>query len=248
MDMLTIVQIVSTGVIAAATLIYASLTYFLLREQRREKRKPLIQDIVNVVIHPVIKQLEKQKSYLKEGNLEWIHIRTADVATKLIMFSSDKEKLIYDKFKKERPRIATKIENYDNKIEELKEVLNEYWDKVMSLPDYENTLSEKFEEYKERENPSHMPYFELNDDNLRTIALYIIHNKPEFEESEQHAAYYKFWNLYGKELREFRKRSEVKNYKKDIEKRHKDLLKSADRLSKGLRAIFDKYMDEYGVI
>lgn len=250
--MLTIVSIVSMVIIAAATLIYASLTYFLLREQQREKRKPRIQEIVNVVLHPLIEQLESQKGYIKGGNLERIHeihVGTTgrrEVVTKLITFSG-KEKLIYDKFKKEHLSIATKIESYDDKVEELKGVLNEYWDKVISLPDFVNKLSEKFEEYKERESHLHVPSFELKRDNLKTIALYIIHNKPEFEESDQHAVYYKFWNLYGKELREFRKRPELKNYKKDIEKRHKDLLKSADRLSKGLRAILDKHTDKYGV-
>lgn len=248
--MLTIVSIVSTVVIAAATLIYASLTYFLLLEQRREKRKPLIQEIVNVILRPLIEQLERQKSYLKGGNLEWIHIRRDDgmddVATNLIsMFSSDKENLIYDKFKKKNSRIATKIKNYYDKIGELKEVLNELTNKVISLPYFKNKLSEKFEEYKRIESPSEEIYFELNDEALGTIADYIIHNKQVLD---QHAVYYKFWNSYEKEFFEFRKRFEVKNYKKDIEKRHKDLLKSADRLSKGLRAILDKYMDEYGVI
>jgi len=249
MDMLTIVSIVSTVVIAAATLIYASLTYFLLREQQREKRKPLIQEIVNVVLHPFIEQLERQERYLKEGNLEWIHIMVDDVATKLstklIMFSCSEEMLIYDKFKKKNSRIATKIESYDDKIEELKEILDEFTDKVISLPYFKNKLSEKFKEYKRIESPSEEIYFELNDEALMTIALYIIHNKLVLD---QHAVYYKFWNSYEKEFFEFRKRSEVKNYKKDIEKRHKDLLKSADRLSKGLRAILDKYMDKYGVI
>ncbi|NAS88156.1 hypothetical protein C4E24_00195 [ANME-1 cluster archaeon AG-394-G21] len=65
----------SSVVIATATVIYATLTYLLLREQQREKKKPRIQEISDFVINPLVKRLESQKSYLKKGDFGWEKIR-----------------------------------------------------------------------------------------------------------------------------------------------------------------------------
>ena len=58
----------SSVVIATATVIYATLTYLLLREQQREKKKQRIQEISDFVIYPLVKRLESQKSYLEKGD------------------------------------------------------------------------------------------------------------------------------------------------------------------------------------
>jgi len=65
----------SSVVIATATVIYATLTYLLLREQQREKKKQRIQEISDFVIYPLVKRLESHKSYLKKGDFGWEKIR-----------------------------------------------------------------------------------------------------------------------------------------------------------------------------
>ena len=148
---------VATVVIAFATVIYATLTYFLLREQRREKEKPRILEIGEVVIYPLIGMLEGHKYHLKEGNFIWTE-RGLKHVNRLTAFLG-MEELIYDDFKKAYPKITAKIKEYDEKVEKLKQAFDNFADKIKSLPDFENNVFRKFEEYKRWANPSNASFF-----------------------------------------------------------------------------------------
>lgn len=60
-DITTIALIVTS----VATVAYATLTYFLLREMRREKKKPIIEEILGVVLHPLRNFLYGEVTNLK---------------------------------------------------------------------------------------------------------------------------------------------------------------------------------------
>ena len=95
----------SSIVIATATVIYATLTYLLLREQQREKKKPRIQEITDVVIRPLVERSESQKRYLERGDFGWIQSGYVGNITKLT-YLGNMEKIIYDDFKKAYPKVA----------------------------------------------------------------------------------------------------------------------------------------------
>ena len=69
------------------------------------------------------------------------------------------EELIYDDFKKAYPKITAKIKEYDEKVEKLKQAFDNFADKIKSLPDFENNVFRKFEEYKRWANPSNASFF-----------------------------------------------------------------------------------------
>ena len=166
----------SSVVIATATVIYATLTYLLLREQRREKEKPRIQEITEVVILPMVERLESQKRRLEKGDFGWTQNGYVWNITKLgSTFSGGTEKLIiYDDFKKAYPKVANEIEEHDKEVEKLKGNLKEFADKIKSQPDFKNKLSERFGEYRRREKPKNASYFELTARNCGYILELIV--------------------------------------------------------------------------
>jgi hypothetical protein len=235
----------SSVVIATATVIYATLTYLLLREQRREKEKPRIQEITEVVILPQVKRLESQKRYLGKGDFGWIQSGYVGNITKLeFPFLWGMEKLIYDDFKKVYPKVANKIEEHDKGVEKLKENLKEFADKIKSQPDFKNKVSERFMGYRRREKPENVSYFELTARNFGYILELIVNNEQELSRD----VYREFWSLYGGEFLSFREREEVKECKAEVEKGRKNLLDFEDSILKDLMGILKRFREEHGII
>jgi hypothetical protein len=238
----------SSVVIAIATIIYATLTYLLLREQRREKEKPRIQEITEFVIHPLVKRLESQKSYLEKGDFGWEEIGGVKYViniTELMSTFGGIDELIYDDFKKAYPKVADKIEEHDKKVEKLKESLKEFADKIESLPEFKNKVSARLEEYRKREKPENASLFEPTAKNFGYISELIVNNKQELSE---HEVYQKFWSLYGKEFLSFRERKVVKECKAWVEGRRKNLLEREEGIFKDLMGILKRFREEYGII
>lgn len=232
----------SSVVIATATAIYATLTYLLLREQRREKEKPRIQEITEVVILPLVERSESQKRYLERGDFGWIqsgYVRTITMLTYL----GNMQKLIYDDFKKAYPKVANKIEEHDTEVGKLKESLKEFADKIKSQPDFKNKVSERFGEYRRREKPENVSFFELTAKNFGYILELIVNNEQELSRD----VYQEFWRLYGKEFLSFRDKEEVKKYKAEVESRRKILLEFEDGILKDLMGILKRFREEYGI-
>nr|CBH37688.1 hypothetical membrane protein [uncultured archaeon]CBH40005.1 hypothetical membrane protein [uncultured archaeon] len=235
----------SSVVIATATVIYATLTYLLLLEQRRKKEKPRIQEISDFVINPLVKRLESQKSYLKKGDFGWEKIRDTGYVTNITELTSPFwgiKKLIYADFKTAYSKVAKKIEVHDNMVEKLKESLKEFADEIKSLPDFQNKVSERFEGYNEK--PFYASLFEPTDKNFGFIPELIVKNQQELNE---HYTYHKFWSLYGKEFLRFREGKEVKECKTEVERRRKNLLELEGGILKDLMGILKIYIKEYGI-
>ena len=234
----------SSVVIAIVTIIYATLTYLLLREQRREKEKPRIQEITEVVIHPLVGRLEEQKSYLGKGDFGWEEGYVTNITELSSTFLWNIKKLIYDDFKTAYSGVGDKIEEHDKEVEKLKESLKEFADKIKSLPDFKNKVSEKLEEYRKREKPENASLFEPTAKSFGHILEHIVNNKQELSELN---VYHKFWSLHGKEFLSFRERKEVKECKAEVEGRRKNLLEREDNILKDLMDILKRLRKEYGI-
>ena len=235
----------STLVIAIATVIYATLTYLLLREQRREKKKPRIQEITELVIHPLVKRLESQKSYLEKGDFGWEEIGGVKYVTNITELTSTFggiDELIYDDFKKVYPKVGDKIEEHDKEVEKLDESLKEFGDEIKSLPDFRNKVSERFEGYSEK--PDYASLFEPTDKNFGYISELIVNNKQELNKRD---TYHKFWSLYGKEFLSFRERKEIKECKAEVDGSRKNLLELEGSIEKDLMGILKIFRKEYGI-
>ena len=229
-------------VIAIATVIYATLTYLLLREQQREKEKPRIQEISEFVIHPLVKRLESQKSYLEKGDFGWEDGECVNITKLTYTFSWGMKELIYDDFKRAYPKVAKKIEEHDKEVEKLDESLKEFGDEIKSLPDFRNKVSERFEGYSEK--PDYASLFEPTDKNFGCILGHIVNNKQELSKRD---TYRKFWDLYGKEFLSFRERKEITECKAEVDGRRKNLLALEGSIEKDLMGILKIFREEYGI-
>jgi len=232
----------SPVVIAIATVIYATLTYLLLREQRREKKKPRIQEITELVIHPLVKRLESQKKYLEKGDFGWEDGGCVNITKLTYTFSWGMKELIYDDFKRAYPKVAKKIEEHDKEVEKLEESMKEFGDEIKSLPDFRNKVSERFEGYSEK--PDYASLFETTDKNFGHILGSIVKNNQELSKRD---TYRKFWDLYGKEFLSFRERKELKECKAEVEERRKNLLELEGSILKDLMDILKIFRKGYGI-
>jgi len=57
-------------------------------------------------------------------------------------------------------KVGDNIEEHDKEVKKLKDSLKEFADEIKSLPDFRNTVSERFEEYRKSEKPEKASLFE----------------------------------------------------------------------------------------
>jgi hypothetical protein len=233
---------ISTVVVAGATVLYASLTYFLLREQRREKEKPRIQEIGDVVIYPLIKKLEEQKILFETGDFKWSQNGFYYKQHQLEL-SQGVEKLVYEEFKKNFPKIVNDIEKYGGELLKQKAILDSFANKIGLLPDFKEKVLNYFDEYKKEKSAN--GFFDPNIKNLGYILEDIVNNRKELRQSD---GYYNFWNLYGGDLLRLRDRKELRDYKAKVENGTKDLLTLIDKILNSLLNIMSRYRADYGII
>ncbi len=237
----------SSIVIAAAAVITAIFTAILacshLIERGREKKKPRIQKIAEVVIYPMVEILERQKKDLEKGTIVWEKSGYPTHVNTMSSFLWDTH--IYDDFKKDNQKVADKIEKHDGEVYKLRACLQEFADNIKSLPDFKNTISTRFEEYKSKEKGDNASFFEPTTNNFGNILESIVNNEQELNER---MVYHKFWSLYGKELLKFREREEVQEYKIEVGKRCRILINIESAILNDLRNILKEFREKYGIV
>ena len=240
----TVAVTIATIVTAGATIYYAHLAYVLLREQRKEKKRVTIQEIIWFIISPVMHTLKRHIECLKKRDYWWNSNTPHWCFWGQLVPSEDIDMvLIYVDFKGELPTIAANMEMYDYKLGKLKECLNKFGEKIMSLPDFKDVVIEKLGKCNEETKPHHS-IFEQNIENVKQILEIIVNNR----QLKPDDYYYEFWKRYGEELAEFREREEVKNYKEWIEEETDSLLALSENIYKSLEDRLMKYRKEYNII
>ena len=105
MTTLELFNIVLLSILAFATLAYATLTFFVLREQRRGKKKPVIEEMLRIVIHPLLNDVERERQFLSQSKFEWQHSSKRMVCNSLVPTKSGGEKMVLANFFIEYPEI-----------------------------------------------------------------------------------------------------------------------------------------------
>jgi len=234
---------ISPLVIAFATLVYATLTYFLLREQRREKEKPRIEEMFDVIILPSWEQLHSNLRTLKQGNFGWRYGGYTNIAKLKTRFSFGAERLVYENFERaySGSKITRNIHEHDEKVERLEKALNELAKKIDS-PDFRKMCIEQVKKYSKEAPAENKISSHLVEDSYRYILEDIINNRKELDESN---AYCGFWEKHGKSFLKYRENAraqvdEVKRIAKSLEKLSEELLSD-------LRNIINHFQEEYGI-
>ncbi len=113
-------------VTSAATVIYATLTYLSLQETRREKKKPIIEEMLGIVLYPLLHFLDKELADFKKGNAGLSFIRGEFKARMKLhdLFSLGADILVYGNFRKFHPDIENMIDKHDVLVTELETQAN----------------------------------------------------------------------------------------------------------------------------
>lgn len=239
---------ISDIITASATVFYIIFTSWLLYEQRRERKKPFIQQITKHIIYPIIRELKHQKTLFEKGEFFWLHDDDSYNRRKLVP-TRDEIKRIYNDLPKELQNIATDIEKYDRALDKQKTFLDNITTKNNSLPDLKNEIYRKIEEYESETKAKHVDRRKIykNDNSLKFILECIINNTQELPSGNGNTYHY-FWNQYGNELIiKFRESEEYKFIKAEIEKGYNNLFDLSNSILKDLEDILAKYKDKYGV-
>jgi len=180
-------------VTSAATVAYATLTYLLLIETRKEKKKSIIEEILGVVLYPLLQLLNEEASDFKKGNARLSFVRGKFKTDWKIndLYSWDSDILVYQNFRKSYLEIANMIDKHDAFISELI-IEGDSIAEVLYTPDFKKKCDELLDKWEEK--VEHQILFNaLKRDQLyENILTYIVNNSQELP--ERHLVY-EFWKI-----------------------------------------------------
>lgn len=237
---ITLVALLATSI---ATIVYATLTYFLLREMRREKEKPIIEEILGVVLYPLLGFLEEEVSYFKKGDTMLSFVRGKFTSGKKIsnLFSWGVEQLVYEAFRKSHSNIAKMIDNHDAFVNELKDDADSIAE-VLYTTKFRKKCSDMIIKWGEKadEKDKILSYVGKRDP-AEYLLGYTVNNILSLPDGN---AFCRFWE---KNREKFMKENMAK---KQCEKLKDTLIKIEDitkKLTIRLQKLIDRYEEKYGI-
>ena len=239
---ITLVALLATSI---ATIVYATLTYFSLKEARREKKKPIIEEILSVILYPLLRSLEEEISYFKKGDTMLSFVRGKFTSGKKIsnLLSWGIDQLVYESFRKSHPNIAEMIGRYDTFVSELKDDANSIAE-VLYTAEFRKKCSSMIikwdEKVEEKDKISPHPGKRDPAENLLCYAVNNIHYLPDGN------ALCKFWE---KNREKFIKEKE--NIAETQCKKLEDTLTEIEGITKDLiiklQKLIERYEKKYGI-
>lgn len=238
---ITTIALIVTSV---ATVAYATLTYFLLREMRREKKKPIIEEILGVILYPLKYFLDGEITDFKKGNARLSFIKGKFRMESLVPFPSwGVEPLVYGNFRKSHPDLAKLIDKHDDLVAEL-ETKADAIAKVLYTPKFKKKCRELIEEWDE-EVEKHLKLSRAYDgDRLsENLLTYIVDNIEDLIEGH---VLREFWekkhDIFFKDKERLAKKqcNDLKNTLKRLSDFTENLLTKTNKL-------IEKYQKKYGI-
>lgn len=236
MTILEWLDAVSPLIIAIATVVYATLTYFLLREHRREKKKPMIEEMLKVVIHPLLKDVQSEMQSLREKKFKWNHELKTTVCHELEPRKLGAEGIVYENFARAYQMIPRLLNHHDVEFHYLKESLENLGNKLLST-EFKEKCVKFITEYNQG-----LKRTVLSSSDFKYILMDVIDGTKETDESDR---LHEFWKLYGAQLLSFRER--VKECVETVESNAGKILHTCGELEAELRRLINQFREKYGI-
>lgn len=238
---ITTIALIVTSV---ATVAYATLTYFLLREMRREKKKPIIEEILGVILYYLKYFLDGEITDFKKGNARLSFIKGKFRMESLVPFPSwGAGPLVYENFKKSHSDVAELLEKHDDLVAEL-ETKADAIAKVLYTPKFKKKCRELMEEWDET-LPLHLKLYRVYEgDNLsENLLTYTVDN---IEDLGKGHVLREFWekkhDIFFKDKERLAKKQ--CNDLKNTLKRFSDF---TENLLIDINKLIEKYQKKYGI-
>ncbi len=237
MTTLELFNIVLLSILAFATLAYATLTFFVLREQRRGKKKPVIEEMLRIVIHPLLNDVERERQFLSQSKFEWQHSSKRMVCNSLVPTKSGGEKMVLANFFIEYPEIFKLLFKHELKLISLKSSLINLGDELLSVG-FKEKCMELITKYNQSAKRA-----KLSDTDINYLLTLVIDNTKEVPKTHVD---HPFWSANGAQLLSFRDRTDVKNCLDIVEYNRKRIYSLCKRLEAELRFLIKQFIDKYG--
>jgi len=228
-----------------ATVTYATLTFFLLMETRKEKKSSIIEEVLGVVLYPLLGFLKEELSGFKRDNarLQFIKGKIKSNSRIKYKFSWGADLQIYENFRKNHPSLAKKIDKHDScydKIENEAGLIS----KVAYTPEFIKKCRDLIYEWDKSQDSIKLSETYNDIDRLsEDLFAYTINFMDSLPERHM---FYDFWkennHIFNKYLEKIAKKEtkQLKNSIKEIE----DITK---KLFVELEKITDIYCKKYGI-
>ncbi len=237
---LTLLALLITSI---ATVVYATLTYLLLVETRREKKKPIIEEILGVILYPLRQLLFDESSDFKKGNARLLFVRGKFRCDYKInrLYSWEPDALVFQDFRKNNLEIAEMIDKHDALISELEEAANSIAE-VLNTPDFKKKCDELviiWEEQGHQKISNAIGGNQLYDD----ILTYLINN---IEKLNERHLFYEFWEV-NHEIFFMEKERLTKKQSKNLENELKKLEIFTKNFLMKIEKLIDSYQKKYNI-
>ena len=239
---ITTIALIITSV---ATVVYATLTYLLLMETRREKKKPIIEVILGVILYPLKYFLDGETTnlkrcytglYFKRGKFK-IRPKLNDI------FTWGGDALVYEDFRKSHPNIADKIDNHDVLITEIENKANAIA-RVLYIPKFKKKCNDLIDKWDKKVEEHRKISNAFKGDCITEIFLsYIVNNMeclPEGNVDED------FWKENHKMLFQLKDQLAKKQWIKLAEK-IEEFRVVTEKFFQETEGLIEKYQKKYGI-
>lgn len=239
MTILEWLEAITPFIIAISTVVYATLTYFLLRETRREKKKPVIEEMLKVVIHPLLNDVQKEIYPLRQKRFEWHHeSKGTFLYHELIPRKSGEEGIIYEHFSRTHPRIPLLLNHHDVEFHHLKNSLENLANELLSVG-FKEKCMELITEYNQGTKRERYPSVDVV-----YLLMFVIDNAKEVPKAH---IVHEFWDTSGAQLLSFRDKTDMKEHIETVEYKRRELLHTCEELEAELKRLINQFRDKYGI-
>jgi len=247
-DLPTLVQIISTISFTVLTLWIILQNRKTINLMAKDRERPTIKEIVQIIIAPSISKLETEINDLHGKEYGWSHQRKSmDNISALMKFTDRRYIILLNDLLRKYPELNKKVNEHDALVSALNEKLAEL-DERIDTKEFREKCCRLINEYNSRINELGAIYKNpsvLQESDYHYILKCVVNGIPHIG-----TAYiqYVFWEEYGEILLKERERKDTKEVANVIEERTNNLISCSKSLKDDLVGIKENYRKKYSLL
>ena len=219
---------------AIATFLTAYLMYRSIRLMEKDRKRPVIREIIQKVVTVLIDRLDQELRACKTGRYGWSHRRKRpDHVFELRECVPPHVTPLLNDFLREHPRIKKYFDEHDIIAQKLINGLRRL-DEAIATPEFFAKCRELIKENRR-----------LREEDIPYIINHVVDGVgPELPSYTT----YEFWRRHGEELLKVRERNDIRVIIEEVEINRNKLIKLSGRLKKLLEKARERYRKRYNLL
>jgi len=226
----TIVMAIATVVLAGATIYYAITNRRLWLNMEKQVRKPHREEEIRAIIRPLLKQCEVEIAHLNEKRYRWY-----SKGIKLVdgFYKDSSLKIVFNAFLRERPPLKEGIEAHDKLVINLKKKFDDF-EKFVDTSTFRSRIEKMIIELDKKNGKNTKKVDVGNVNYYVSMIIDCIIKNTDVDNNNLTGEFASFWKLYGNEFLDMKKQKEIKFYLDEIEKLSNHLKETINLIVKDL--------------